>query len=208
MNLISDVAGVAIAALLLIFAFYGVILLGGIGLYVLQSLGLYTLAQRRGIRKAWMAWVPVLNLWTLGSLSDQYQYVVKHRFHSRRKLLLGLAIGMAVLSAAYSVLYAGGIINLVAKLPQLASVQEMLYMLRYQPVLMAAAGVSCVMWVLGLLQAVFQYLCLWDVYASCRPDRKVLYTVLSILVPVTMPFFLFSCRNADKGMPPRKTADN
>lgn len=204
MDLISDVAGVAVAALLLIFAFYGVILLCGVGLYVLQSLGLYTLAQRRGIKKSWMAWVPVLSLWTVGSLSDQYQYLVKHRFRSRRKVLLGLAIATAVLSAVYSGLYAGGIINLIARLPQLASMQELLYMLRYQPVLMAAAGVSVVLWVLGLLRTVFQYVCLWDVYASCRPDRKVLYTVLSILLPVTLPFFLFVCRNKDTGMPPRK----
>ena len=29
--------------------------------YVLTGLALYTLAQRRGIRQGWLAWVPVLN---------------------------------------------------------------------------------------------------------------------------------------------------
>ena len=56
---------------------YLVILLVALGFgmvwYVLQSLGLYTIAERRGIRNPWLAWVPVANMWVLGSISDQYQ---------------------------------------------------------------------------------------------------------------------------------------
>ena len=92
MNLITDIVGIAMGALLLILAFYGIVILGGIALYVLQALGLYTLAQRRGIRKSWFAWIPVLSLWTLGSLSDQYRYVVRHQFRSRRKWLMILIL--------------------------------------------------------------------------------------------------------------------
>ena len=33
----------------------------------------------------------------------------------------------------------------------------------------------------------------------------VLYLVLSIFFNITMPIFLFICRNKDEGMPPRKT---
>ena len=55
--------------------------------YVLQSYGLYTIANRRGIRNSWLAWVPVGNMWILGSISDQYQYVAKGKVKNRRKLL-------------------------------------------------------------------------------------------------------------------------
>ena len=65
-------------------------LLVGIASYVLTSLALYTLASRRGIRKAWLSWVPVLNVWIVGSLSDQYRYVVKGQVKSKRKILLTL----------------------------------------------------------------------------------------------------------------------
>ena len=34
---------------------------------VFTALALYTLASSRGIRKAWMAWIPVVNVWILGS---------------------------------------------------------------------------------------------------------------------------------------------
>ena len=60
--------------------------------YVFCALALYTIAQRREIKKAWLAWVPVLNVWILGSISDQYRYVVKGEIRSKRKVLLTLNI--------------------------------------------------------------------------------------------------------------------
>ena len=45
--------------------------------YVLTSLGLYTMAKRRMINHPWLSWVPVANMWILGSLSDQYRYVAR-----------------------------------------------------------------------------------------------------------------------------------
>ena len=43
----------------------------GIASYVLSSMAVYTIARRRGLRKPWLAWIPVANVWLLGSLSDQ-----------------------------------------------------------------------------------------------------------------------------------------
>ena len=59
-----------------------------IGAYVFSSLALYTVAQRRGLNKPWLAWVPVVNCWILGSLSDQYRYVVRGENKSKRKIFL------------------------------------------------------------------------------------------------------------------------
>ena len=204
MNLITDVVGVALGALLLILAFYGILILGGIALYVLQALGLYTLAQRRGIRKSWMAWVPVLNLWTLGSLSDQYRYVVRRQFRSRRKWLLGLSAAGCVLGLIGSVLYTGSVFSMLFRLPTVETVRDLMYMLQTQPVLMTAAGISCVACGLNLVLAFLRWVCLHDVYASCLPEKKALYTLLSVLLPVTVPFLLFACRGKDGGMPPRR----
>ena len=69
----------------------------GVIVYVLQALALYTIAKRRGIKKPWMAWIPLVNVWILGSISDQYQYVVKRQVKNKRKVLLGLNIAMAAL---------------------------------------------------------------------------------------------------------------
>lgn len=204
MNLITDIVGVAVGALLLILAFYGILILCGIALYVFRSWGLFTLAQRRGIQRAWMAWVPVLNLWVLGSLSDQYRYVVRHEFRGKRNWMLGLSIAGLVLSLVFSCLYTGGMVSLIFQLPQIETWQDFVYMSRYQPVFVAAVGVAALAAAVNLLLTVLRWASLHDVYASSRPEKRVLFTVLSILLPVTASFFLFACREKDGGMPPRK----
>src|SRR5699024_11895073 len=57
-------------------------------LYIFQSCSLYSIAKRRGISNPGLAWVPVAFVWILGSVSDQYQYVVRGKVCNRRKILL------------------------------------------------------------------------------------------------------------------------
>jgi hypothetical protein len=63
-----------------------------IAAYILTALAIYRISVRRGLNNPWLAWIPVINWWLLGSLSDQYQYIVKGQNTSRRKWLLGLSI--------------------------------------------------------------------------------------------------------------------
>ena len=76
----------------------------GIATYVLSSMALYTLASRRRIEKAWLSWVPVLNVWIVGSLSDQYRYVVKGQYKSKRKSLLILNLLQLAVGAVIAVI--------------------------------------------------------------------------------------------------------
>ena len=166
----------------------------GIVLYVFSSLGLYTMAQRRGIRHAWLAWVPVANLWVLGSLSDQYQYVVRGQNKSKRKVLLTLAI---LVASGYM------LARLFFNLNYLT--EDLLFELVMGP-LMGILGLMVVFSGLCIALAILRYMALYDVYRSLDPDNSVMYLVLSILFNVTEPFFLFFNRHKDGGMPPRKTA--
>ena len=150
--------------------------------YVLQSYGLYTIANRRGIRNSWLAWVPVGNMWILGSISDQYQYVAKGKVKNRRKLLLGLNIGLVVAtvgwfiailaSALMSESVANGVITFV-----------LIMLLGYLAFL-----------TMVVIATVYMYLCCYDLYNSCNPSNGVLFLVLSIIFSVTLPFFIFACR--------------
>ena len=74
------------------------LLIGMVG-YIFGGIGLYTICRRRCIPNAWMAWVPVLQVWVLGSVSDQYRYVAKGQVKSKRKVLLILEIITLLLSA-------------------------------------------------------------------------------------------------------------
>ena len=94
--------GIAITIIDLISSFFSFAL--SIATYVLTSWGFYTIAQRRGIDKPWLAWIPVANVWILGCISDQYRYVAKGENKSKRKVLIGLSIASAVCAIVFFVL--------------------------------------------------------------------------------------------------------
>lgn len=45
-----------------------IVLVIGLVFYVLKSIGLYTLAQNRGIENPWLAWIPITDLYITGML--------------------------------------------------------------------------------------------------------------------------------------------
>ena len=87
----AAIAGVGIAVLLIALAFLAVF-------YVFESLGLYTLAKRRGIPTPGWAWVPIGNLWIMGKLADQYDEMVKGKSMRFSQILLWLGVGIAGVS--------------------------------------------------------------------------------------------------------------
>lgn len=182
-----------------IILFYVIYLLvaGGfaIALYVLRSLGVYTIAKRRGLHHAWFAWVPVADQYLLGCISDQYQYVVKDKNKSRRKILLVLDIVYVVLLTVIVGSFVGIAFNAaVGYISESRMTSRMLGILGlYLPLL----GV----WIAKL---VFRYMALYDLYVSVDPKNSTMYIVLSVIFKVTEPFFLFFNRNKDDGMPPRR----
>ena len=166
----------------------------GIAVYILTALAVYTMARRRCLRKPWLAWVPVFNVWLLGSLADQYQYVVKREEKSKRKWLLGQSVAQLLLWIAVIVLVA-----VVA-----ASVMIGRRANTWVGPAIGLAGVLLPLAAVTIARLVIRYMALYDVYKSMDPNNCVLYLCLSILVRPTEAFFLFFNRDKDGGMPPRK----
>ena len=179
-------AGVLGAFMLIYFVILFLAFAFSIVSYVLQGLGMYTIAERRGIRSSWLAWVPIGNLWVLGSISDQYQYLAKGKIKNKRKAMLGLSIGMFVAYFAMIVLMVMAIEG-----DEILAAVGMLF-------------IGLAMMTLAIVLTVLQYFALYDLFCSCQPSNAVLYLVLSIFVSVTLPFFVFFVRKKDLGMPPRK----
>lgn len=198
----SAVAGVGSFFLVFVLLIYLVTFGLSIASYVLNSLGMYTIAKRRGIHNPWLAWVPVGNVWLLGSISDQYQYVAKGNVRKRRKVLLGLNIAVAVGAVLVLVMaFAAGVSVGLSKGASGAATGA--------AVGAAFAGIvllELAMIIIALVQMVFMYIALYDLYASCEPGNAVLYLILSIIIQITMPVFVFICRKKDQGMPPRRKA--
>lgn len=171
--------------------------------YVLSSLALYTLATRRGIRKAWLSWIPVLNVWIWGSLSDQYRYVVKGQIKSKRKILLILNLINFVIGLIVTGLVTFVVVQAAVEILG-GNSNHMILNLITGPVI-AAAGFGLLMAGVGIASLIIRYVALYDIYTSVDPGNNVLFLVLSIVFRVTEPFFLFFNRNKDLGMPPRKS---
>lgn len=185
--------GVAFGILLIV---YLVILLFasvfGIISYIFTSLGMYTMANRRGINNAWLAWIPIGDAWIAGSISDQYQQVAKNKTTHRRRTLMILII----------VTFVGSVIGGIASVAQI-----MMMSLGDPEAGMATGAMGSVLGGLitsglSIAYSVVYYFCLYDFYASAKPENAVLYLVLSILLGVVTPFLIFSCRNKDQGMVP------
>ena len=183
----------------------------GVAAYILTALAIYTISRRRGLSKPWLAWIPVINCWLLGSLSDQYRYVVKGENKSKRKWLLILRILKAVLVFAISA-FVISMVGSVVKASYYGGYLEGDFLDMLAPVL-TMLGFALPYAGITIAFCVVRYIALYDVYRSLDPDNAVLYLVLSILFSPTEPFFLFFNREKDLGMPPRKqpvyeTAEN
>ena len=179
-----------------------------IGMYVLTALGLYTIAKRRAISKAWLAWIPVVNCWLVGCISDQYRYVVKGQVKSRRKSLLVLSIIQMVLGTAVAVTAVVAGIGIVSRLMMDYGYGYGYDMYDLLPELMTPVIVLLALCLplagVAIARTVVYYMAMYDLYSSCSPENNVLFLVLSIFFRITEPFFVFFNRNNDKGMPPRK----
>ena len=175
----------------------------GIAAYILQALGMYTIASRRQINHPWMAWVPLVNSYMLGCISDQYQYVAKGKNTSRRKVLLTLGIILCVLLLAVIVCYVLIVIEAISAAMGDYSEQRLLESMLAPLIVVVVAAM--LMSILAIVQLVFQYIALYDLYASCEPKNAALFIVLSVVFNVSQPFFVFFSRKKDAGMPPRKS---
>ena len=162
--------------------------------YVLTALAIYIIARRRGLSKPWLAWIPVVNVWLLGSLSDQYQYVVRRRNTSRRKWLLVLNLLKPILTG----------LTLLFAVEVLRQISFGVYLDDIWDLWLGLFGFGVPLAIVGIAAMVIRYIALYDVYRSLDPDNAVLFVVLSIFVSITEPFFLFFNRDKEKGMPPRK----
>lgn len=200
---------------------YGIMFLAilavGIACYVLRALSMHTIARRRGLNKPWLAWLPIGDAWILGSISDQYRYLVKGEHKSKRKILLGLSIG----STACVLLVFAAAISLIARLT-MADAEGIISDSQRASIVMGPVltmlGIALVMSAVSITGLVFRYMSLYDLYCSCDPSNATAFLAVGIvgsfagnLIPsigflgtLLEPIFLMVVREKDLGMPPRK----
>lgn len=197
MGMNSD--GIEALAMILGFVTVGLVigLVVGLVLYVLKAVGLYSMAKRRNVGGAWLAWIPIGQYWVAGAIADQYKKTVKGKSSSNRIIMLVLALlGWVVSGIAGSVMMSSLIQMLTAIVNE--DVQELSYIIT---VLSGSSSlVSMLSSGLSIALLVFWQISLYNIYASSCPKHSVLFLILGIFFEVTVPFFLFCNRKKDEGM--------
>lgn len=86
-------------------------LLGGIFYYVFTSLGLYKMAQNSQLENPWLAWLPFGNIYIIGSIVNEIDFLGQHITN----------LGIIFLLCPFIVVIASGILSIIPILGWLAS---------------------------------------------------------------------------------------
>ena len=156
--------------------------------YILTGISFSGVAKRRGLKCGWLAFVPLLNVWTLGSISDNYQLTVKGKNRKFCHVLLWLMVATMIFSCIY------GLVNALSTIISLTGIGAVI-------MLVLLLITFCVASVVSLVYQVFYWIALHDYFQSCNPEKAGLYLILSIFVPFAFIVLAFKVRDLDLGMP-------
>lgn len=174
-------------AFLAIFAVLGVL---GLVSYIFQSIALTRVGRRRGIKCAWLIWIPIANSWALGALADEYdaRQGLKRRF---RVLLLAVLL---IFIVAYIVMFCSiSAIEPLVENIESYDIDEIFSVLMKLVigVYSFAIGISFI----GIIYSALTYICIYKIFESLSPKRCVLHFILSIFIPLYTGICLFCLRN-------------
>ena len=176
--------------------------------YIFMALGLYTIAKKRNLKNPWLAWIPVADLWLLGSISDQYHYVTKGQERKRRKRLLGLYIAQLILSSVTVFLTVVCVLGLIGMglFNNMEALAGGLIIMVAMALLLALLAIALM--VVAIILLVQRCYALYDLFCSCEVQNKSLYSTLAILgtclgFSLLPAVLVFICREKEEGMPPR-----
>lgn len=200
-----------------------------VAMYVLQAWGMYTIAKRRGIRHAWLAWIPFGSAWILGCISDDFKTRRTGKKHGLRIAILVLSIAMVVLAVAVMVtcfsmflnimtydevvefgtavsgysndLYAPSEDELTEQMEALLN--ERLTDQKIEAVLsnaMTCLLVSFVLMGVAIATVVIECICMYNLFESCDPETKLVFFLVGMFVGI-WGVFVFIVRNKDLGLP-------
>ena len=205
-EIVGAVFGVLIVAAILV-------VLINIVLYVIKSLGLYTIAKRRGIACPWLVWLPVGCEWITASIADKYRKTTSGKATIRRFIIVALAVlSIALTSVATTTVSnrADEIVELMEYTEEygedLAPEDALEFVADVFEDLGEITGsfflLSSIAALVAFVSKVYWYVCAGDVYASCCPKNGTMMLVLSIFLPILAPFFFFCNKEKDAGMVP------
>ncbi len=201
----QNVAGVSAAMMtvlmiyLVVVGVFGIVFLAS---YIMNAVALSRLASRRGIKRPWLAWIPVGTDWIIGSIVDEYdeRNGIKRKW---RVVLLVLLILVLVCAGAYFVGYFYIVFTTFSKIGVNAALGMSILKDMIVGLIICYAALIVLVMVGTALNAV-RTICFYKIFESTVPKRAVAYLLLMLIVPLAGSICLMLCK--EKGYP-EKDAD-
>lgn len=188
-----ELIGTAIGTILGIILFLGPWVM--IPSWIVTHSQLGSLAKEYGIRRNWLTWIPLVNAWVPGSISDTYRQAVKDRKSSRRKTLVILRILRLVLWGLFCFCVANGYADAAAVKDKGATDSIAKLMVAYA--ILDGLWFMLPVMILDMVGKVLWYGALYDIYRVFVPQRSIWYLLLCLIPAVNLiakPICLYACR--------------
>ena len=161
--------------------------------YILQSIAMTRIGRRRGIKAAWLAWIPIANVWTTGAIADDHDAQQGRKRNFRATLLILIIIFIL----AYVFLFVGAF-SMAGELEAVDTFSEELAPIVIKLMVTMYTGMFAIVFAATVFSAI-HFICIFKIFESLSPRRCVLHFILGILIPFYQPICLFCLRN--KGYP-------
>lgn len=171
-----------------------------LALYILGALGTCRLAQRRGLKRPWLAWIPVANDYLYGELSDEVTAWRRMGRKTKYRILLpalsGAAIGSYILLIVLMIVVLVSILSTVDPLHPNPSQEKLAVLIGMSFLLMVFAMIlALVAMVSVVLLSVFISIALYPVYREfCSQGAALAFAVCGGIFGLH-GVFLFAIRN-------------
>lgn len=170
------------------YAFFGLSLFIGtvfsIGWFILKAIALYDLSRRRGYKNAWLSFIPVVNSYVLGGISDNISL-----FRGKKSTIKVWLLAANIAGAVAITPIAAFIMDFLPNLGYYNYSQTMLYQF-----ILSMLMVTLASGLISLAATVLTYVACYKIYSDYVPRDAVLYLVLSLFFPFLTPIFLFVIR--------------
>lgn len=153
--------------------------------YIITALSVYTIADKRGISNAWLAWLPIGDAWVMGKIAEEYDERTNVK-KNWAKTLLALSLTGGVLLVMMYVMF---MVFMFSAIVFNASLEAVLVPLIIVYVLLLVAAL------LVCAANILKVICTYKLYESIVPQKAIKYMVVSIIVPLGNAVCLMKAKN-------------
>lgn len=176
--------------------------LGYLATYIITAIAYYPVAKKRGLPYAWLAFIPVVQLYTVGKVADDID--AKYNNRTRRGFMLLLfSVISVVLMVIASVLTVPILADVIARVSAIDLNSVSLTAELLQPnagILIFAAVLAFLAFAASITALVFQFISWYTFYKEYAPKSANVYllvvfiTVLLLSVNFFAPIFVLVAR--------------